>query len=144
MSSDNLIANAQIQINATVDTVWDAFVNPAIIKQYMFGTTVTSDWEKGSSITWKGEMDGKTYEDKGEILEIIPQQKLKYTHFSPSEGTADSKENYHTVTVTLHPDKDQTEVKLSQDKNATEKARESSEKNWNMMLESLKKLLEKG
>jgi hypothetical protein len=36
----------------------------------------------------------------------------------------------------------QTRVHLSQDKNPTEQAREHSEKNWDVMLTGLKKLLE--
>jgi uncharacterized protein YndB with AHSA1/START domain len=142
MSSDNLIAKAKISINASAEKVWDAFINPSVIRQYMFGTTVTSDWKEGSSITWKGEMDGKSYEDKGEILKVVPQKELQYSHFSPSAGVADSEENYHTVTVALHSGHNRTEVLLTQDNNATDKAREASEKNWNMMLEGLKKLLE--
>lgn len=52
-------------------------------------------------------------------------------------------ENYHTVTIELSGEGAQTTVKLSQDNNATEEAREHSEKNWQMMLDGLKKLLEK-
>jgi hypothetical protein len=37
----------------------------------------------------------------------------------------------------------ETTVSLSQDNNETEQAREYSEKNWKMMLDGLKKLLEK-
>ena len=54
-----LIAKATITINAPVERVWDALVNPGIIKQYMFGTEVVSDWEEGSPIVWKGEWQGK-------------------------------------------------------------------------------------
>jgi len=139
MSADHLTATAQILINAPLDAVWNALVDPDVIKQYMFGTTVISDWEKGSSITWKGEMNGKAYEDKGEILEIIPRQKLQYSHIA---GTSDGKENNHTVTITLQEDHDRISVKLTQDNNPTEAAKENSEKNWVMMLESLRKLLE--
>jgi len=46
----NLIAKASITINAPRAKVWDAFVNPAVIKQYMFGTNVVSDWKVGSPI----------------------------------------------------------------------------------------------
>lgn len=138
MPSDNLIAKAQISIHAPGDKVWDAFVNPAIIKEYMFGTTVTSDWKKGSSITWKGEMNGKAYEDKGVILEITPPEKLQYSHISQ----AGSEENSHTVTVTLNEDEDHTHVTLTQDNNPTEEAAAASQKNWDTMLQSLKKLLE--
>ena len=58
MSKDR-IAKATTTVDAPVTKVWDAFVNPRIIKQYMFGTDVASDWKKGSPITWKGEFQGK-------------------------------------------------------------------------------------
>lgn len=57
-------------------------------------------------------------------------------------GKPDVPENYHTVTIELTSDGAQTTVTLSQDNNATEEAREHSEKNWQMMIDSLKKILE--
>ncbi len=48
-----LIARASITINAPIDKVWDALINPSKIKQYMFGTNAVSDWKEGSSIVWK-------------------------------------------------------------------------------------------
>ncbi len=109
----------------------------------MFGTDVASDWRKGSVITWKGEMKGKKYEDKGVILKIDPGKTLQYSHFSPSSGKPDRRENYHTVKIDLTGSGNTTEVSLSQDNNADEKARKESEKNWGAMLEGLKKHVEK-
>jgi uncharacterized protein YndB with AHSA1/START domain len=48
--SQALIANVSIIIDAPTDKVWDALVNPAAIKQYMFGTYVATDWHVGSPI----------------------------------------------------------------------------------------------
>jgi uncharacterized protein YndB with AHSA1/START domain len=131
------IAKATVTIDAPAARVWDALVNPKTIKQYMFGTDVVSDWKKGGSITWKGEFQGKKYEDKGTILEIERERKLRYTHtsnLSPGEE--------HTVAIDLAPRGKQTVVSLSQDNNATEEARQHSEKNWEMMLAGLKKIVE--
>jgi hypothetical protein len=50
--------------------------------------------------------------------------------------------NYNTVTIQLSGEGKNSTVSLSQDNNETEEAREHSEKNWQMMLEGLKKLLE--
>jgi hypothetical protein len=72
-----------------------------------------------------------------------PGHMIQYSHFSPLTGQPDLPENYHIVTIELSGKGYQTHISLQQDKNATEEAREHSEKNWNMMLESLKKLLEK-
>jgi uncharacterized protein YndB with AHSA1/START domain len=138
----NLIARASITINAPSTNVWNALVNPEAIKQYMFGTNVVSDWKEGSPIVWKGEWQGKSYEDKGVILQFKPGRTIQYSHFSPLSGLADKPESYHTVTIELSNEGTQTRVSLSQDNNPTEQAREHSEKNWGMMLTALKKFLE--
>ena len=138
-----LIAKESISINAPVGKVWDALTKPEVIKQYMFGTNVISDWKQGSPIVWKGEWQGKKYEDRGMILKLEPNRILQYTHFSPLSGQQDIPENYHTVTVELSTEGAQTRISLSQHNNPTEQARKHSENNWVMILESLKKLLEK-
>src|SRR5713226_8822508 len=135
------VANTSTTIDAPVARVWDALVNPKLIKQYMFGTDVVSDWKKGSPIVWKGEWKGKPYQDKGVIVEIEPERMIRYTHFSPLTGQPDTPENYHTVTIKLSSKGSQTLVALSQDNNADEKAKKHSEENWGTMLASLKKLL---
>ncbi len=135
-------ARATITINAPVSKVWQALVNPELIKQYLFNTDVISDWKVGSPITYKGEWQGKTFEDKGEILEIEPEKILKSTHWSPLSGVPDSPENYHTVTYTLSGKGDSTEVMITQDNNATEDEKAHSEKNWQTVLKGMKDLLE--
>jgi uncharacterized protein YndB with AHSA1/START domain len=137
------IAKASISINTDVTNVWDALTNPEIIKQYMFGTKVVTDWKQGSSIVWKGEWQGKSYEDKGRILAIEQNRILQYSHFSPLTGETDVPEHYHSVTVRLSDHGNSTDVSLSQDNNANDQEREHSEKNWNMMLTDMKNLLEK-
>jgi uncharacterized protein YndB with AHSA1/START domain len=139
----NLIAKASITINAPNGKVWNALVQPEAIKQYMFGTTVVTDWREGSPIVWKGEWQGKPYEDKGVILQFKPGRTLAYSHFSPLSGVPDTPDNYHTVTVELSAEQDQTRVSLAQDNNATEEERQHSEKNWGMMLSALKAFVEK-
>ena len=142
MISTNNIAKAETTINAPANKVWEALTNPDTIKKYMFGATVNSDWKEGSKITWKGEWEGKSYEDKGKILSLEPNKKLQYSHFSPLTGLDDIPENYHIVTIELAEKDKQTDVILAQDNNADEKSKAHSEKNWKMMLASLKKLLE--
>ena len=140
---NDLIARAAITIDAPAARVWDALTNPEVIKQYMFGTNVVSDWREGSPITWQGEWHGHKYEDKGTIRKLELERRLQYSHFSPLSGLPDTSENYHIVTVDLSPEGAQTRVVLSQDHNATEEERMHSEQNWGMMLEGLKQLLEK-
>ena len=136
-------AHAEITVNVPVGVVWHALVTPALIKQYMFGAEVISDWKEHSPIIWKGEYQGKKYEDKGLIKKIHPEKNLTYSHFSPLEGSPDLPENYHTVSITLTDEDTSTGVELTQDNNATEASKEQSSKNWQQMLDELKKLLEK-
>jgi len=137
------VAKQSLVINAPVTKVWDALVNPRLIKHYMFGTNAISDWKEGSPIVFKGEWEGKTYEDKGVILRLEPERLLQYSHFSPLSRLPDTPENYRTVTVELSSQGTRTLLSLSQDNNASEYAREHSEKSWGIMLASLKELLEK-
>src|SRR6266487_3070320 len=137
-----LIAKAHITISAPIANVWDALVNPEMIKQYMFGTNAVSDWKEGSPIVWKGEWEGKPYEDKGTILTLKKERVLQYSHFSPLSGQPDAAENYHNVTIELSEKGPPTTVTLTQDNNESEAARQHSEQNWHAMLEGLKNLLE--
>jgi uncharacterized protein YndB with AHSA1/START domain len=138
-----LVSTASATINAPVAKVWDAFVNPDTIKQDMFGAQATSDWKEGSPITWKGEYEGKSYEDKGVIQKLQPEKLLQYTHYSPLAGKPDTPENYHTVTVALQPQGDKTDVSLSQDNNPDEEARQHTGKFWQDMLDRVKEIVEK-
>jgi uncharacterized protein YndB with AHSA1/START domain len=143
VNMDNgLLAKTQVEIHTPIAQVWDALVNPEKIKQYMFGTTVVSEWEEGSPIVWQGTWKDKPYEDLGRILKLQPQRLLQYSHFSPLSGQPDLPENYHIVTIELSSTGPGTLVRLSQDNNANEAERKDSEQNWRMMLDNLKKLLE--
>lgn len=142
MITTNHVARAETTICVAADKVWRALTDPDLIKRYMFGATVTSDWTEGSRIIWEGEWQGKHYKDKGKILELIPRKRLQYSHFSPLDGSDDVPENYHIVTIDLRQNDDHTLVSLKQDNNHTEEAKQHSEKNWRTMLDSLKKLLE--
>jgi uncharacterized protein YndB with AHSA1/START domain len=137
-----IVADVTTTIEAPVARVWEALINPEMIRRYMFGTTVTSDWKVGSPIRWTGVWQGRAYEDKGVILELQPERTIRFTHFSPLSGLPDTPENYHTVTVMLSAEIPRTRVLLTQDNNPTEQAREHSERNWGFMLGNLKTLLE--
>lgn len=140
--AENLIAKASIDIKATPAEVWHALTDPAMIKQYLFGTTVECDWKEGSAITYRGEWQGKAYEDKGTIMKIEPEHLLETTYWSSLGGKEDKPENYNLVRYELEPVAEGTKLTITQDNNATEEARAHSEQNWNMVLQTIKKLLE--
>lgn len=132
---EHTLATAEITIHAPVEKVWNALIDPALIKQYMFGTDTVSDWKEGSSITWKGEWEGTPYEDTGTVMEVDQNRLLKYEHISKGSDA-------HTVTITLSESEGTTTLTLVQDNNKDEAAAKQSTKNWMMMLEGLKKIVE--
>lgn len=136
------VATAETDISASPARVWAALTDPEQIKRYMFGSQVETDWRPGSPIVWKGTYEGKEYEDKGEILEIEPERRMKVTHFSPLSGQPDRPENYHTLTYDLQERGGATHVRLSQDNNASEEEAEHSEGMWKMLLDGLKETVE--
>ena len=136
------IAEASTTIKAPASRVWEAITKPELIKKYLFDTDVISDWKVGSPIVYKGEWQGKPFEDKGRIVEIEPEKRLVSTHWSPLSGVPDLPENYHTVTYQLTPRDGKTDVMILQDNNASEEEKAHSEANWKTVLDGLKKLLE--
>lgn len=140
--TENYLAQAQTTIHASPAQVWHALTDPTTIKQFMFGSDVVTDWKVGSPILYKGVWEGKPFEDKGKIVSIEPEKQLVVTHWSPLSGAPDAPENYHTVTYDLTTASGDTMVTITQDRNATEQERDHSAKNWQMMLDGLKKVVE--
>jgi uncharacterized protein YndB with AHSA1/START domain len=138
------VATAEVDISASPEQVWSALVDPEKIEKYMFGSHVETDWRPGSPIVWKGEYEGKAYEDKGQVVEVVPEQRLRVTHFSPLTGQEDVPENYHELTYELDERGDKVHLSLSQDNNGSEDEAKHSEENWQMMLTGLKELVERG
>ena len=133
-----------VTIDAPRAEVWDALTKPEKVKQYMHGTNMSTDWKEGSPISWKGEWKGKSYEDKGKVLEVEPQKRLSYTHWSPLGGSEDKPENYHTVTYELKGEGGRTTLTLKQDNNPTQaEADKMAEDNWGPVLKGLKQTAEK-
>ena len=140
----DFVAAAETEIHASPAQVWAALTDPELIRRYMFGSQVESDWQQGSPIRWKGEFEGRPYEDKGEIVEIVPQRRLRVTHFSPLSGQDDVPENYHTLVYELRASRDGTHLSLSQDKNGSEEEARHAQVLWETMLRGLKEVVEAG
>lgn len=132
-----------ITINTTPQKVWAALTSPDLVKQYMFGAEVVSDWQKGSPLIYKGTWEGRPFEDKGTILEIEPGKLLKTTYFSALSGLEDKPENYNTVTYELAEKNGGTELTVSQDNLANQEQADHTAKNWETVLGTIKTILEK-
>lgn len=140
---NNLTLEVSTLINASKSVVWKALTDPEQIKKYLFGTETISDWKIGSPITFSGVWEGKPYIDKGTILQIEKEKILKYNYWSSFSGTEDVPANYANITYSLKEKDGQTMFTILQDGIKTKEARDHSEQNWRMVMNSLKEFLEK-
>jgi uncharacterized protein YndB with AHSA1/START domain len=135
-------AETSILVAAPPQAVWHALTDPATIAEYLYGTQVSTDWKKGSAIVYRGEWDGKPYEDKGTILEIDPPRVLVTSYYSPLSGKPDSPESYQNVTYALAPEASGTRVTVTQDGCADRAEADRMVENWGMTLDGLKRVVE--
>ena len=61
--SNPYIAKASVSIKVPPSKVWEALTTPRLTKQYFFGVDILTDWKPGSPIIYKGEWEGKPFED---------------------------------------------------------------------------------
>lgn len=135
-------AKTKVTIHAPADQVWQALTTPELIKQYMMGADVHTDWKVGSPLTYTGEYQGKKFEEKGTIKQLEPGKVLAATHFSSMSGKPDVPENYALVTWELEQNGDDTVLSVSQDNIDSEKGVAQSKQNWTGVLANLKQLVE--
>jgi len=140
--SNALNMEVSISIKADISIVWDALINPDVIREYFFGTEAVSTWEVGEPILFRGIWDEKPYEDKGIILKSQKEKEFQYTYWSSFSGTTDAPENYATITYKLSSQGKETMLTVTQTGFKTEEQREHSKQNWTMVLENLKSILE--
>ena len=140
-------ARVETTINVPPKKVWDALTNKEKLRSFFFGSEIDSTWKVGAPITFRGEFNGHRYEDKGVIKTVQPEKKLSFTHWSSLSKMPDKPENYHIVTFDLAPAGKGTEVTLTQENQnesepRTPKVTEELKKNWSMLLDGLKKVVE--
>ncbi|RYG32540.1 MAG: SRPBCC domain-containing protein, partial [Chitinophagaceae bacterium] len=133
--------SATIDIHATADVVWDTITNPELIKKYFFNTQVETSWQPGSPIFWRGEWEGKPYEEKGEILDIDPGNSVSMSYLSGM--LEDVPENYAVLNYEIETTDDEfCTLKIEQVGFKDENSLEHSRKSWQLVLEGLKQVAE--
>ncbi len=135
-------SKASTIINAPVEQIWDALTKPEQVKEYFFGTDLDTTWEVGSPIFFRGEWEGKKYEDKGTVLEFNAPTSLSYDYWSALSGDEDKPELYQVLRYDLIQKEEGVEVTISQSNVETQEKADHSNGNWKMVLDGLKKYIE--
>jgi uncharacterized protein YndB with AHSA1/START domain len=144
---NTLTAQVTRTVEATPAQVWSALTTPATLKEFFFNADVESDWQEGHAIRMTGEHQGKSYEDKGEIMDVEVGRRLSFSHWSAMSGAPDTPENYHVVCFDLMPEGTGTKVILTQSnlvgepKEADIEHRQDYEANWSQVLDGLAKVV---
>jgi uncharacterized protein YndB with AHSA1/START domain len=141
--AEGFVATSTTTIDAPRERVWAVLTDPDATREFMFGTTLETEWTVGGPIRWHGVWEGREYADHGVILEFEPERRLVNTHFSPLSGEADVPENHHTLTWTLEDAAGATKLTLEQDGNRTTEARDHSQEMWDSALAKIKDLAER-
>lgn len=134
--------SATTLIHAPGERVWRALTEPALVKQYFFGTDLETTWKVGSELFFRGEWDGKKYEDRGTVLTFEPMRSLSYNYWSAFSGHEDKPELRHVIRFELTDAPDGVRLEIQQSNVDTQEHADHSAKNWQGVLAALKKFVE--
>ena len=94
-------SESTVKIHAPVKTVWRALTDPALVKQWQYGSDLLTTWEVGAPIVFRNEWNGTVFEQKGTVLEFTPESRVKYSLFVPRPDLQDIPEHYFFMTYEL-------------------------------------------
>jgi uncharacterized protein YndB with AHSA1/START domain len=134
-------AKVQCTIHAPIEKVWDGLTNPEWVKKYFFGTTLVTTWQPNSPIYFRGEWEGKPYEDKGTVLKFEPNKMLVYNYHSSWSDLEDRLENRQIITYRVKSKGNSTILTISQSNIDTLEKKIHSAQNWAGLLKELKKIM---
>ena len=90
-----------VKIVAPARKVWLALTVPDLVKQWQYGSDLLTTWEVGTPIIFRNEWNGRVFEQKGNVLEFLPESRLKYSLFFPRPDLQDIPEHYFFMTYEL-------------------------------------------
>jgi uncharacterized protein YndB with AHSA1/START domain len=131
-----------IVLNATTEKVWSVLTQPELVKQWQYGSDLITDWKVGNEIRFRNEWEGQVFEQWGTILEVIPNQKIKYTLFFPRPELEDKPENYFIMSYILTEENQKTKLEIIQEDNRPGAIQEKPQGEENPILQGLKALIE--
>lgn len=131
-----------IRIQAPLHKVWDILTKPEFVKQWQYGSELTTDWKVGSEIRFKTKWEGKIFEQWGKIIEIKQDELIKYSLFAPRPDLEDKPENYFIMSYFLKAHNGQTILEIIQNDNRPGAVQEEPQGEENPILKELKQIAE--
>jgi len=131
-----------IVLNAPIKKVWNALTQPELVKQWQYGSDLITDWEVGNEIRFRNEWEGQVFEQWGTVLEVVPDQKIKYSLFFPRPELEDKPENYFIMIYVLTKENQKTKLEIIQEDNRPGAVQEEPQGEENPILQGLKAIIE--
>jgi uncharacterized protein YndB with AHSA1/START domain len=135
-------SDSTVEINAPAKLVWRALTMAEFVKQWQYGSELITTWNVGSSIVFRNEWDGKVFEQKGTVLEFVPESHPKYSLFFPRPGLEDAPENYFFMTYRLTEEDGKASLLIRQEDPRPIPSDETSDDSGPDILAGLKSLVE--
>lgn len=131
-----------ITVNAPIEKVWNALTKPELVKQWQYGSDLVTDWKVGNEIRFKNEWEGTIFEQWGKVLNLIPNQLIKYSLFFPRPDLEDTLENYFIMSYILTPENGNIKLEIIQEDNRPGAVQEAPQGEENPILKGLKTIIE--
>ena len=131
-----------IVLDAPIEKVWNALTQPALVKQWQYGSDLITDWIVGNKIRFRNEWEDQVFEQWGTVLEVIPNQKIKYSLFFPRPELEDKPENYFIMSYILTEENQKVKLEILQEDNRPGAIQEEPQGEENPILQGLKALIE--
>lgn len=131
-----------IFLSAPIEKVWNALTKPELVKQWQYGSDLITDWKTGNEIRFRNEWEGQVFEQWGTVLEVSPNQKIKYSLFSPRPELEDKPENYFIMSYVLSEENQKVKLEIIQEDNRLGAVQEKPQGEENPILQSLKTIIE--
>ena len=131
-----------IQINSTIEKVWEALTNPEMVKLWQFGSVLKTNWKVGTESQFTTEWEGTVFEQWGIIQDVQENKLIKYTLFAPRPDLEDKPENYFLMIYQLTKEANHVMLEIIQEDNRPGAVQEEDQGEENPILLGLKHLVE--
>ncbi|MNU17157.1 hypothetical protein D3C71_53370 [compost metagenome] len=138
---DNVFSAIQC-LNASPAVVWQVITDPVHMLQWMgdetMNLTIDTSWIPGTDIIITG-THHQPFENKGIVLQCIPEQQLSYSHLSSLSRLPDEPDSYTRIDFHLVPNGAQTKLELTISNFPTESIQKHLEFYWRTTMVKIKK-----